>query len=299
MELVNYYNEVEVPNDDGTVTKTYTTDTNLPLPSEIRNRWCFGLPLSKDDGEVMSDEDIMQFLQSAVRRTERELGIFLKPTVIKANPSERGLIEGVDYDVAEPAYDYDARAYKQYGFLQLRQRPVQKVTSLKMVLPNGLPIIDFMRDANTSKWIKLYEKSGQIHIVPYAGDPTLFYMLGGTSSGYPFVTGMLNANLPQMLYVDYVAGYKQYQIPEDIRNVVAKIATIDVLGIAGDAVYVGLASFSTGIDGVSESTSLTASATAATYGAHILQYQKEVDNLFSVKKGSVRASERGITMTGL
>jgi hypothetical protein len=247
----------------------------------------------------MADEDLHTFLMGAIREVERKIGIYLKPTTIMCNPEERGLVEGVDYDKEEAPYDYDAKQYMQYGFLQLFERPVQKILSLKMILPNGNEIIDFMYDNNRQKWVKLNKKAGQIRIVPYAGDPTIFALMGGSQAGYPFVTGMINANLPHMFHVDYIAGYEAYQIPEDIRNAVAKIASINVLGIAGDAVLAGVASLSTGIDGLSESFSTTASATNATYGAHQLQYQKEVDALFSVKGGALRSSERGITMIGL
>jgi hypothetical protein len=269
-------------------------DTNLPTVEEVRNRWCFGLPLNKEDGEVMPDEDIKQYIDGARQLVERKLGIYLKPTVIACNPEERGLVQGVDYEVAEPPYDYDVTQYLQWGFMQLRERPVQQLTGLKLVLPNGQIIMDFM---TRPEWIKLYPRQGQLHIVPYAGDPTLFALLGGTQSGYPFVTGQINSQLPQMFYVDYVAGYPLNGIPEDVRNVIAKIAAIDVLGIAGDAVLAGVASLSTSIDGLSESFSTTASATNATYGAHILQYQKEVDAFFNAKDGGARSSERGITFS--
>lgn len=293
---MNYYNEVR--DADGKLLAV-TTDTNLPLPSEIRNNWCFGLPLSKDDGTVMTDDEILLWLKSAVAEMERRLGIYLVPKRIVSNPDERGLVEDQDFDIEEPAYDYDAKAYKQYGFLQLKERPVQSIEGFKLVLPNGNVIIDFFRDENTKKWVKLYKNAGQIQIVPYAGDPTLFLMLGGTASGFPFVTGSINQNLPQMFYVDYTAGYAPYKIPADIRDVVAKMCTINVLGMAGDAVMVGISSISTGLDGLSESTSLTASAEFSTYGAHIAQFKKEVDAFFSPKGGSARSSERGITMIGL
>jgi hypothetical protein len=296
MAVMKYYNELATS--EGV--KSYTTDTNLPTPSEIRNRWCFGLPLNKEDGTVIPDEDIHMFLIGAIRTVERKLGIFLKPTTIMCNPEERGLVQDVDFDVEEAPYDYDARAYKQYGFLQLFQRPIQRILGLKMILPNGNPIIDFMAEESRRKWVKLDKKAGQVRIVPYAGDPTIFALLGGSQTGYPFVTGMINQNLPHMFHVDYIAGYEAYKIPEDIRNAVAKMAAIDVLGIAGDAVLAGVASLSTSIDGLSESFSTTASATNATYGAHILQYQKEVDTLFDPKEGAgLRTSERGITMIGL
>lgn len=238
-----------------TVTIVDYSQTNLPTVDEIRNRWCFGLPLNKEDGEVMSDGDIHQYLMGAVKQVERKLGIFLKPTVIACNPHERGLIQGVDYEVEEPPYDYDWFAYRQWGFLQLRERPVQELLTFKMVLPNGQLIVDFL---SKDEWVKLYKDQGQLHIVPYAGDPSLFAILGGTQTGYPIVTGQLNSRLPQMFYVDYIAGYPLGKIPDDVCNVIAKIATIDILGIAGDAVLAGVASLSTSIDGLSESMATTA-----------------------------------------
>jgi hypothetical protein len=245
----------------------------------------------------MSDEDILQFLLGAIDEMEKHLGVFLKPLKIVTNPEERGLTKGVDYDKAEPAYDYSARDYMQYGFLQLRERPVQKLNGLKLVLPNGQVIMDFTASDTVKQWIKLYPEQGQLHLVPYAGDPTLFAMLGGSQSGYPFVTGRINSQLPQMWYVDYEAGFPLHEVPNDVRNVIAKMSAIDTLGIAGDAVLAGVASLSTSIDGLSESFSTTASATSATYGAHQKQLQDEVDNFF--KKGSARSVYRGFTMTGL
>jgi len=274
---------------------TYT-QTNLPTPDEIREEWCFGLPLNDSYGSTLTDSTIQKFIDGARRLVERHLGIFLKPTLVAVNPEERGLVVNTDYEVAEPAYDYDAKAYYSMGFVQLRQRPVQRITTLKLVLPNGQIIVDFLTHP---EWVKLYPQEGQFKIVPYAGDPTIYNLLGGSQMGFGFITGQLNRSVPQMWYIDYTAGYKQNRIPEDIRNIVAKIASIDVLGIAGDAVLAGVASLSTSIDGLSESFSTTASATNATYGAHILQYQKEIDSFFDEKVGGVRSSERGLTFTVL
>lgn len=295
MTVVNYYTEVT----DVNGVKSYTANTNLPTVQEIRTRWCFGLPLYADDGTEMKDEDIMSFVMSAIKIVERKLGVFLKPMVLVNNAEDRGLVKGTDFDKEEAPYDYDRMSYANYGFLQLRERPVQSIESFSMVLPNGNKIIDFYRDANTKKWVKLYKDSGQVHIVPYAGDPTLFAMLGGSQTGFPFVTGSMNSNLPQMFNVDYTAGYGLYEVPDDVRNVVAKIASIDLLGISGDAVLAGISSQSISMDGLSESLSTSSSATSGTYTSHTLQMQKEVDNFFSPKGGGARTSERGFTMTGL
>jgi hypothetical protein len=102
-----------------------------------------------------------------------------------------------------------------------------------------------------------------------------------------------------MWYIDYVAGYPIGRIPQDIRDAVAKIAAIDVLGIAGDAILAGVASLSTSVDGLSESTSTTVSTNSTLYQGHINQYQKEVDALFDERIGGARSSQRGITFTVL
>lgn len=244
----------------------------------------------------MEDSDIQLAVDSAIKRVERHIGIYLKPMIICTNAEERSLIKGTDYEISEPAYDYKAKAYADWGFVQLRERPVIKLNSVKLVLPNGQIIIDFMA---RPEWIKFYPKQGQFQIVPYAGDPTLFAILGGSQTGYPFVTGQINQNLPQMWYIDYVAGYNLGEVPSDIRDIVAKLAAMDVLGIAGEALQAGVTSSSTSIDGLSESTGTTVSANSTLYQGHINQFQKDVDKFFDEKDGGVRSSERGITFVVL
>src|SRR5690606_38340556 len=157
------------------------------------------------------------------------------------------LEQGVDYEIAEPPYDYNAFFYRQWGFLQLRERPVQELHGFKLILPNGQIIIDFIKKP---EWIKLYKKRAQIHIVPYGGDPTIFTHLGRSQPGYPYVAGGPDAHIRQMFYVDYIAGYPLKGIPEDVVNAVGKHAGVDVLGGAGDAVVAGIAGMSTTVEGL-------------------------------------------------
>jgi len=270
--------------------------TNLPDVTEIQNTWCFGLPFYDSYGNAVGNTVVQKFIDGARRQVERYLGIFLKPTLIATNPGERELVLGTDYEVAEPPYDYDAKAYSNMGFLQLRERPVQSISYLKLVLPNGQIIVDFL---TRPEWVKLYGEQGQFQIVPYAGDPTIFNLLGGTQMGYGFMTGQLNRSVPQMWYIDYIAGYAQNKIPEDIRNIVAKIAAVDTLGIIGEAYRGGVASMSTSIDGLSESMGYTVSASSTLYNAHISQYKQEIDDFFNEAKSGARSSERGLTFAVL
>lgn len=258
---------------------------NLPDPTEIRSTWCFGLPLTKDDGVPIPDTDIEIYLANAVAVVEKRMGTSLRPLKVLCNPSS-ALVKGTDYDAAEPPYDYDFYGYTQnWGYLNLRKRPVVSVDNVVFKFPNGQQIFDFPLD-----WIKLYNRVGQMQIVPYSGFSTVL-------STYPMFTGYLGKSIPQLIWIDYTAGFAE--IPDDIAEVIAKRASCDILGIAGDAMLAGVASLSTGVDGLSESYSTTASATNATYGAHILQYQKDIKEFFDQKDGDGKGRHLGIRMTGV
>ena len=271
-------------------------DTNVPTTTQVRNRWCFGLPLYDSDGNELADEDVQAYIDSAITLVERRLGVRLKPTLICCNAEERGLRKGVDYEISEPPYDYDAKAYGNWGFLQLRERPASHLNGIKLVLPNGQVVVDFME---TPEWVKFYPEVAQMQIVPYAGSATVFGMLGGSQTGFSFMTGKLNRNLPQMWYIDYTSGYAQDEIPKDIVNIVAKIASIDLLGVAGEGLKAGITNMSTSIDGLSESVGTTVSSSSTLYGAHIKQYAQEVEDFFDEKKTGARSSARGLTFTVL
>jgi hypothetical protein len=270
----------------------------LVTPQEVRDRWCFGLPLNKEDGAVMTDDDLLAFIDSATAETERKIGVYLTPKRIVSCPDVRGLKKRIDYDIEEPAYDYDVRQYNSWGFIQLRHNPIISVSKVMMVLPNGQKVVDFPME-----WVKVYKKSGQINIVPYAGSPMVMTIAGGSGSSYPLLSGQFARNFPQAFYIDYVAGIEE--VSQDIKEVIAKLAAIDVLGISGDAILAGIASLSTSVDGMSQSFSTTASATNATYGSRILQYQQEVNAFFleggqakgehSPTAGSARSYYKGFT----
>ncbi|MGG1673523.1 hypothetical protein ACIFOE_23355 [Paenibacillus sp. NRS-1783] len=292
MAIIPYYETHEDP-DTGEI--TYSSPVGLPTPEEVRKRWCYGLTLADKFGQPMDDRDILGFLMAAVKDTERQLGIFLKPTVIRCNSEVRGLEQGVDYEVEEPPYDYDAQRWQNFGFIQLRQRYANEISEFKLVAYGGQISIDFM---HYSDWIKLYKKSSQLHVVTKGrGVP----MLGGYPTGYsaaPFAVGMLSRT-PQVFHIDYTAGLTKEQLTEDIRAVIGKQAAVSVLGVAGDAAMAGVAGYSLSLDGVAESFTSTASAMYGTYSAHITQLQQEVNDFFSPAGGGARTKMRGFTMGGI
>ncbi len=297
--LIDANGKAIVPN-SGVFTIGIFDEYDIVTPQELRERWCFGLPLTRSDGKTMDDIDLRIYIQNGIKEVERRLGIFLRPTKIICNPDIR-TEDGEDiglYDLAEPPYDYNLRAYRQWGFLQLRQYPIVSVEKVMLRLPNYQTVVDFPMD-----WVKVYPKVGQINIVPYAGSPTIMTVAAAAGTAMPFLTGQFSRNFPQAIWVDYTAGLPY--VPEDIRSIVAKFAAIDVLGIAGDAILAGIASVGTSLDGLSENYSTTASATNATYGARILQYRGEIADFFNVSgakgergggHGGARTYYKGFTM---
>jgi hypothetical protein len=289
---------------------------NLPTVEEIRKTWCFGLPLYAKSatqwtaaGQVMSDEDIELFIRGAISDVEKQLGVLLKPTIVRNQYTAylQSLQEGIDYDILEPAYDYAYDRFNNWGFMQTRQWPFLSIDGFKMTLPNGQQVLDFGSDQlggmppKPTSWIKPYPKQGQIMLVPYTGVSSVFYVGGGTSSAgaLSILGNMWTRDMPQCLWLDYTAGFALGKVPSGVRNIVAKMAANDVLGIAGDALLAGIASMSTSIDGLSQSISTTASATNNTYAAHQLQYQKEINAFFDPKHGGARSYYKGITLTVL
>ena len=90
----------------------------------------------------------------------------------------------------------------------------------------------------------------------------------------------------QLFYaIDYDAGFETSDdIPQDLRQIIAKVAAVSLLNIIGDGLMSGFSSSSLSMDGLSESFSSTQSATSAYFGARIKVYQDEIENYINQNK---------------
>jgi hypothetical protein len=78
--------------------------------------------------------------------------------------------------------------------------------------------------------------------------------------------------------IDYDAGYESSDdIPDDLREAIAKKAAVSLLNAIGDGLMAGFSSSSVSLDGMSESFSSTQSATSAYFGARIKEYKDDLD----------------------
>lgn len=234
---------------------------------DLRDIYMFGVDI-KDQNGVSIGNDVFEFyIKAAVNQLETYLNVkFRKQEIVEThsffNPEwlNWGFIK-TDYPVICPT--------EIGGFLN---------TTKQVVYPK-----EWMSARRTSDGISYYR---QIYLVPASGS---FSQQGAyLYSGIIPQTGFLNsAKIPNYWEIRYITGFDR--VPEQIMNVVGKFAAINLFHIAGDLILgAGIASFSLGIDGLSQSISSTSSATNAGYGARVINYLNDIKKELPVLKDTYK-----------
>jgi hypothetical protein len=228
----------------------------LPFSVEfLKTNYMFGLDLTNDQGEEYPDSMFEFYIMAGLRWVERQIDIPLAPKV-----------------VTDERHDYIVKDYRQWVWLNLNEKPIISVESVKLEYPIGVSAFTFPAD-----WVTFSKStpSSRIQIVPKTGALSQILI---TKAGNLFP--MLQATvdyIPDAFTVNYTAGFPDGEIPEDIVHLMAMFATIGPLNIAGDLLGgAGIASKSVSIPGIHQSFNTTSSATSAGYGSRILEYQKEI-----------------------
>jgi hypothetical protein len=240
--------------------------------SDLKSIYLFGVDLTNDAGEAFPDVLFDWSIRWAIGHVQRELDVLVRPTVIT---NER--------------YDYYRGDYVTWTIIDLRESPVLSVERVAVTWPADTQVIEFPAD-----WIQLRPDSGQVNIVPTSGALAQTLLTSGGSflplvaSGRDFV--------PNILEVDYTAGFAEGEAPIEIRDVIGKFAAFGPLNIAGDLIVgAGIASKSVSIDGLSQNINTTSSATNAGYGARLVQYAKEIKEVMP----NLRRYYKGVRFTAL
>jgi hypothetical protein len=128
------------------------------------------------------------------------------------------------------------------------------------------------------------------------------YTIGGSTSANiqgiyyttssPFYSLGNHSFIPNYWHVTYVTGFEV--VPALISDVVAKLALMAILAVLGDTTYQpGISSQSVSIDGLSQSTSTTASSQGGIYAGRIKLHADEVRATLL----DLRAIYKGLMMT--
>lgn len=239
----------------------------IVTPDDCRYTYLWGTDFKATNGTYFTDEQIKFFIVEATRYLERELNISIIKTKIKSQAEDRKLVKGTDYDEEESLYDFSYRKIQRYGMIQTRHRPVINIEKCTLINRGGSNI-DLLKDSVIDR------KKG---VIKFLKRP---FMPSETAKGISTAVSRFGSETfqPHLFYaIDYTAGYKTSDdVPEDLRQIIAKVAAISLLNVIGDGLMSGFSSSSLSMDGISESFSSTQSATSAYFGARIAVYQKEV-----------------------
>lgn len=244
---------------------------NIMTVATLKDVYLIGIDLTDDAGNPYPDLHFKWGIRWAINWVEHLLDIKIRETP---------LVE---------RYDYYFNDYVVWTIIQLRESPIVQVNGVSVHWPSNTKVIDFPTD-----WIQARLEDGTINIVPTSGTLSQVLLTAGGSFLPLLATG--RDFVPNILEVDYVAGFADGQVPMAIRDLIGKLAAFGPLNIAGDLIVgAGIASKSVSMDGLSQSINTTSSATNAGYGARLGQYEKEIKQVVPV----LQRYYKGMRLTSL
>jgi hypothetical protein len=237
----------------------YNKNEGLAIsPSEFIDGYLFGLPMVDKYGNSVSQSTLKDKIVYAQMEIEKSLGIKLYMQIISED------------------HTFYRADFLQWGAIQV---------SYPVVLPfqlvgkyNQTVHITFPKEWLSSKRTNDDQYHRLINIVP-ANTP---YTPGISTNMLPYYGLYTSSHFPNYWTVDYCTGFNK--IPKDIINMIGKLAAINALPIIGDLFNMGISSQSIGVDGLSQSVSLTRSAEASIFGSRIKQYTQELKDGMAVLK---------------
>lgn len=251
-------------------------------PIQLIQRYMGGVNL-RPGGCPYPDELFDFAIRAATEETERFLGIVILPrTFYGGEPGDVAQMNLLSTEQNENgiygAERQDWIPYNQYQRMRLNWRPLIGVpTRVRLVLP-GAPLTNLPEIP--PDWISVRDgNAASIDIVPGSIVGGFYY--NGFFAGTQTMWGAWwNNRIPNLMRVDYRAGFLPGCVPYAIQDVIGMWASMFILNPAGDQIAgPGVASASLSLGGLSQAISTTASATNAGYGARIIQYLKQIDRL--------------------
>ena len=172
-------------------------------------------------------------------------------------------------------YDFRFAKIARYGLIKTRQKPIIALHKLEL-----FSRFSSCRDLTAATVVD--KTKGVLKLMERPMRPS------ETANGIGTAIGMYgNQTMNGQLFyaIDYDAGFETSDdIPEDLRQIIAKHAAVSLLNIIGDGLMSGFSSSSLSMDGLSESFSSTQSATSAYFGARIKVYQDEIEDYIQQNK---------------
>jgi len=244
-------------------------------PDDLRNSYLWGVDFRASNGASFTDDQIKFYIDAALKEVERQLNITIKKTRIASEPQQRGLEKGKDYDEAESVYTFKRERIQRNGMITTRKRPVISLSRLDLLSYKNT-ILSLLRTSSLDR------TKGMIRFLGYLPKQSDTGRAVEAAIN-PYGPDTMNRTLSYA--IDYVAGFESSDdVPDDLRQIIGKVAACSLLNIIGRGLMSGFSSSSLSMDGVSESFSSTQSATSAFYGADIKEYKDDIDRYIAENK---------------
>ncbi len=235
-------------------------------PYELITNFLDGIPLCYADGRHLNFGSIKRFIISSQKSIEKHFSIKFKKQIV------------------EETKDFNRQEWNSWGYIRV-QYPINEPLNLSGNVGNA----EYMN--YPKEWLVVKRTSDgpsgvyrNLHIIPNSRAGTTYTQQGVYLSNFVAGVGYASSSyIPEYWKVKYCTGFDK--IPQDLLDIIGKLAAIQVLAMLGDILLgVGLSSLSISIDGVSQNTSTTRSGTNGLFGARIKQYKDELEKEIEIAK---------------
>jgi len=186
--------------------------------------------------------------------------------------------------------DFIQQNYKSWGFVQTSFQ-VRKPLLLEGYI-NQSKQIRFNK-----QWLSTFEEQTsnyendnlvfrQIHLVP-SNEASSQTFATYISSNIPLLSIIGKSKIPNYFRIYYITGFDE--VPQDLKNLVAKLVAINVLYKLDSIMYgSGQSNISVSLDGISQSNSYIRNSESSIYNPIIKRYNDEITRDLPLLKGKYR-----------
>ena len=249
----------------------YSKNTGAVIsPSELRERYLFGIPVCNGNGGKMSNSALEQHILAAQTQVENLFSIKLNKQVIEENR------------------DFIRQEFMSWGYIRTMY-PIVYIDNLEGWI-NEVCQITYPKE-----WLSIKKQEDiavyrNLYLIPNTGSRN-----GATMTQNSLIYNGISPHLgwfgqsyiPNYWRPRYVTGWDK--VPADLLDFIAKIASCNILGVLGDILYgVGITSLQVSLDGVSQSTPLTRSAQGGLFAGRIKEYKDDIERMLPILKSKYR-----------
>nr|DAM87782.1 MAG TPA: head to tail adaptor [Caudoviricetes sp.] len=230
--------------------------------------YLFGIPICTTDGRKLSAQAIKKQISAAQQRIETLFSIKLNRQVI------------------EESKDFIRQEWNTWGYVKSTY-PVAYPDNMKGFINDACQVnypkewLSIKKNENVAVW-------RNVHVIPNSSSDKGAEMSQHSiiyNGVYPHLGWFGKNYIPNYWRLKYITGWNADNIPEDLMDLINKIAAINVLCIIGSYLYgVAMSSLSVSLDGVSQNIPLTRGGKYGMFSDRIQMYMDDVNNIMENAK---------------